>query len=351
MTAPPFRGPESYDPKAIGDDEIVALNALHNVLRAESDPDYPAKPVEDTRSALHHDAPFISWTYWRIRDDSDAVVARGKVGVLEGMDGNEHLAVAEIAVAPGARRRGLGGSLLCRAAQRAAELGRSMIMLNTSSAVPAGDRFCEAVGADLGLEAVANQVLIADLDLDLLSSWIADSVDQADYEIRFWDGPYPNDQLDHMVAVKLAMNDQPFDDLDIDDLEFTAEHLRGIEAMLEARRIDRWTLAAIHSPTGAVAGYTEVFWNPALPHLIQQGDTGVDPAHRGRNLGRRLKAAMAHRIVADRPQATAIRTGNAGSNAPMLKINREMGFTPHHSGRTWQLDVETALEWCTARGT
>ena len=41
-----------------------------------------------------------------------------------------------------------------------------------------------------------------------------------------------------------------------------------------------------------LAGITEVYWNPNRPRLLWQGFTGVAPTHRGRGLGRWLKAEM-----------------------------------------------------------
>ena len=71
--------------------------------------------------------------------------------------------------------------------------------------------------------------------------------------------------------------------------------------------------------------------------LAQQGMTAVDPAYRNRGLGRWLKAAMLEKLMRERPQVRYVRTGNADSNAPMLKINQALGFKPYSSNTQWEL--------------
>jgi hypothetical protein len=56
-------------------------------------------------------------------------------------------------------------------------------------------------------------------------------------------------------------------------------------------------------------------------------------------LGRWLKAAMLERIFEELPQACYVRTGNANSNAPMLRINHELGFRHYISLTFWQMDL------------
>jgi mycothiol synthase len=101
------------------------------------------------------------------------------------------------------------------------------------------------------------------------------------------------------------------------------------------------------SATGNFAGYTEVFWNPNRPEIIGQGMTGVFPEYRNRGLGRWLKAAMLEKIFQERPQARVVRTGNADINAPMLKINTELGFKPYISHCTWQVESAQVAAYLT----
>jgi mycothiol synthase len=98
--------------------------------------------------------------------------------------------------------------------------------------------------------------------------------------------------------------------------------------------------------TGTIVGYTEVFWNARQPETLQEGDTGVLPAHRHHGLGRWLKkAAMLEKVLRERPQVQRVRTGNANSNAAMLSINRELGFKPYKSWTTWQVALDDVLAY------
>ena len=99
--------------------------------------------------------------------------------------------------------------------------------------------------------------------------------------------------------------------------------------------------------SGLFAGFTEVTWHPNRPEILYQEGTGVLPEFQNRGLGRWMKAAMLDQVLGERPQIRRVRTGNADSNAPMLKINIELGFKPYISVRVWKValtQVEAYLD-------
>jgi len=148
-----------------------------------------------------------------------------------------------------------------------------------------------------------------------------------------------------MVALRAVMNTAPRDDLDVEDVRWTETQLRQIETTLAQHQTERWTMYVRHRQSGTIVGYTEVFWNARQPETLQQGDTGVLPAHRHHGLGRWLKAAMLEKVLRERPQVQRVRTGNANSNAAMLSINQELGFKPYKSWTTWQVALEQILAY------
>jgi GNAT superfamily N-acetyltransferase len=66
------------------------------------------------------------------------------------------------------------------------------------------------------------------------------------------------------------------------------------------------------------------------------GGTGVISAYRGRGLGLVLKQYSLGRAAA--AGITRVITQNDGTNAPMLAINRKLGYEPFASGHAWILE-------------
>jgi GNAT superfamily N-acetyltransferase len=207
------------------------------------------------------------------------------------------------------------------------------------------------LGARMGLAAHTNQLDLDDLDRNLLREWIERAQERAEgFELGLWFGPYPEEALEEIAAMKQAINLAPRDNLEMEDFHWTPEILRQIDAAMLQRGDDRWTMYVRETATGAIAGYTEVYWRPERPETLGQGDTAVFPQYRNRGLGRWLKAAMLEKVLPERPQVKRIRTGNADSNAAMLKINTEMGFKPYKSWLNWQVDLERVIDYLGGTG-
>lgn len=339
-----------FDRHTTTESDWIAINALFNRRRAESAPADPPEPLTDTINGFQHRPAMIDAQRWFIWQ-GNSPIATANAAVMQ-VESNQHILEFDLYVRPEWRRHGLATELLKAIVQRAQEKARTMLLANTTSTVPAGAAFLTHIGAHVGLALQENQLLLAAVDRSLLQTWIAKAKARAGaLEIDCWVGALPAGELDALAVMMGAMNSAPRDDLAFDDFVYTPEILRQDDESLVARGIERWFMVVRDPATGVYAGFTEVFWQASAPETMRQGDTGVMPAYRNRGIGRWLKAAMLEKVLTERPQVKTIRTGNAVSNAAMLKINHELGFTLHKTFTVWQVErsiVEAYLQKETA---
>lgn len=183
------------------------------------------------------------------------------------------------------------------------------------------------------------------VDWSLMETWVDRARERAaDYELLFMKSPVDDEHLEAFCRLMLVMNTAPREDYVEDEEVMTPEIWRDLETKMAARGREILTYVARHKPSGRFAGYTNVAYKHLQPDMIEQWDTGVDPAHRNLGLGRWVKAAMALELRKTYPDVRRIDTENAGSNAPMLSINIEMGFKPILVQNVWQGDTAGVRE-------
>jgi GNAT superfamily N-acetyltransferase len=189
-----------------------------------------------------------------------------------------------------------------------------------------------------------SRLVFDEIDWALMESWVARAAERAsDYELLSLPSPIPEEHLQAYCDLMFVMNSAPREDYIEEEEEImTPEIWRDLEAkfIVQGER-ELLTYVARHKPTGEFAGYTNVAYKRLQPDLVEQWDTGVDPKHRNKGLGRWVKAAMALKLREKYPSVRRIDTENAGSNTPMLSINIEMGFKPILIQNVWQGDLAT----------
>jgi GNAT superfamily N-acetyltransferase len=93
---------------------------------------------------------------------------------------------------------------------------------------------------------------------------------------------------------------------------------------------------AQHRTTGEFGGYSELTVSRASPDNAYQWDTLVAPAHRGHRLGGLLKAANLRQLEKTGLAVRRISTWNASVNAPMIRVNEELGAYVSGGGAEWR---------------
>ena len=333
---------EPLDTRTASDSLLHELDDYYVAVEAEDMPGDPPTPRAMRIAEWRNLPDFQRIPRWVLRDGDD--IAGSAVAVYD-LQQNLQNGFARIHVHPQRRRQGLGRVLAGSVLDHLAGEGR----VRVDTWVKHGEVPGETMAADFGMKSVygekRSRLNIAELDLELMRSWVDRAKERAsDYELLYLKSPVPEEHLERLSALSAVMNTAPREDFEEEDEMVTPEMWRDIEDKTAAARGRLHNLVAIHRPTGEYAGYTQIKTQDLQPDLAWQHDTGVDPSHRNRGLGRWLKAAMILRIVADYPSIARVDTFNAGSNAPMLNINVAMGFRPIHLSNAWQGETATALE-------
>jgi RimJ/RimL family protein N-acetyltransferase len=97
----------------------------------------------------------------------------------------------------------------------------------------------------------------------------------------------------------------------------------------------RTVLSAGAVQNGRLVAYTDLNVSLARPQRARQAGTLVLREHRGRRLGALVKAAVLRELAQALPQVGRITTYNSEDNAPMVAVNRALGFVPAGQMSMW----------------
>lgn len=336
-----------FDLREASAEEFMALVTFRNRIRAEQLPDDPPIPASEYLLRMQNISPAMKsyiWVVWNAA--RTAVLASG--GLDYNVNGeNRESANIRMAVLPEFRRRGTGRRLLALIAQRAQRENRRLLFVHTSR-VEAGHKFITRLGATKSLDSNTDQLALSELDTEEVKGWLENaSARVSGFELLFWSGIYPEEHIKAIAELHNVINHQPRGALEIEDINFTPEHVRVIEYRAFNNGAKRWSLCAREKATGKFAGFTQVYWHPNRPALLQQSFTGVFPEYRNRGLGRWLKLAMLEKVMRERPEVKFIRTDNAHSNAAIRRVNALLGFKPYSSNCLWQIETSKVIEHLT----
>ncbi|MFQ5552727.1 MAG: GNAT family N-acetyltransferase [Thermoplasmata archaeon] len=343
----------SFEPSPASPKEWARYHAYRRLRHQETDPDDPI--IDDASVEALWKRPDPQVTTLRF-----AVLERGKpetqIGHLDfsvfkedgpSYEGNEHLALANIALLQPYRRQGFGKELLAKAAELTESHGKSRLM--GSSNEEDGKAFAQALGADTALEGLENRLALGGVDWGMVEGWAAEGPERSPMSTVHWYTNHIDDALleDYCKFYTEVFNQQPFGQLDLNALVFDPENFRDREARV-ADVGGSWITALTTEEGGDISGMTEMFYLPDRETMIGQGLTGVKEKYRGRGLGKWLKAAMLLQVRDELPQVNIVHTGNATENEAMLSINRRLGFEMYKESENFQITLGALQEYLSA---
>ncbi len=317
---------------------------------AEEEPGDPLPPRDVTRQGLElmPQNPMFHQHLLFARDESGKIIGVAVYGVpREGgpnYESGKHMAITFCYVTPSARRQGVAKTLLKEVVQRLLEK-ESVTLVQGDSITEEGDAFAGRFGGQQALRSMENRLYHTDIDWGMVNRWNEEGPQKAQgAQIVTTVGLPGEEDIDAFARVFTeTFNQQPMEDLEGLESNFTPEKLREQEALFEKREQEH-IVKYSREPDGAISGLTDIVYNPKLPHRVNQLLTGVQESYRGRGLGKWLKANMLLEIKERYPDFQFIMTGNANTNAPMLSINNRLGFKLHKQATLYKVSLEELKE-------
>jgi GNAT superfamily N-acetyltransferase len=163
-----------------------------------------------------------------------------------------------------------------------------------------------------------------------------------DYRIVRWTGRTPEKWLAHKALLHQRMStDAPAAGLQVSEEAWDEDRVRAMDDRWEGNPRTILTVAAEHTPTGILAGFTVLSVPTEVERPVEQDDTLVLREHRGHRLGMLLKAANLRYLAETHPGHPAVTTFNAEENRPMLDVNEALGFVAVGYGGGWRREEGT----------
>jgi RimJ/RimL family protein N-acetyltransferase len=239
---------------------------------------------------------------------------------------NLDLAWLGLAVHPEHRRRGHGTAAMEQLLGIAGDMGRSLAGIDAWED-PGTAAFAELTGFERRSQAINRRMHVDEIDLAEVRRLRDEAgTTAASYELMRIPGRTPDDLLEAVSEMTVAINDAPLDDLEMEDEAYPPERIRAYEDAQLTSGYRFYRLVARHRESGELAGHTVVSVDGDQPADAEQHDTSVVRAHRGHRLGLLLKAEMVLWLAEDEPQVTSVDTWNAESNEHMISVNDALGY-------------------------
>ncbi|MBD3191269.1 MAG: GNAT family N-acetyltransferase [Candidatus Heimdallarchaeota archaeon] len=304
------------------------LEFYFNYLK-ERDPDDPLPSKDYIKHRYRKKTPqwvFKRWIVFNKGSKDKIIAASSCVYTVTGATialKKKDRARIRIIVAKNFRNQGIGTKLLKIITSELQKTNKRVI--ETTTSFDSGRRFCEKFDGKLITESTESRLYLRRVDWRLINQWrIENQQRNPEVSIELFT-KIPEKDIEEFCELYTEVTKQEPSEKDY-QLIMTPELRRQREQQWEQENII-WETMITRESTGAISGITEIsIYQKGLPTNAYQGFTGVREKYRGRGLGKWLKAEMLTHIQNNYPKVKLVITDNTNINAPMLSINRRMGF-------------------------
>jgi mycothiol synthase len=331
--------PAPIDPISAPKDFWTRYHAFRRDRQKASRPDDPVRGDAEEETSMKRPDPF------QFRDRFEVHAGGRMLGLFTGWTvkpespeyaTNKHLYDTDLYVLPEHRRQGIGSSFLPVIVEVMEGHGCTTVGFWVEE--ESGHAFMRRVQAQPKMSSIESRLKVSEVDWPMLDLWVEEGQARSPQtRLETYDGRIPEAMwADYAPQLSSMLNTIPFEDIDHGDIVITPEQFREWYARMDITGEQMHTVM-VREPDGLISGVTDTLWAPFHRTIVYQQFTGVRPDARGRGLGKWIKAAMLLHVRELYPDLQWVSTDNAGSNAPMLKINRAMGFKAYRNGKYYQV--------------
>jgi len=334
-----------FEPMTSSEVEWKQFHEYRRLKNKETNPDDPISSNESVEKSIKASIQNLEAEVYLtniINNKSDKIIGDIVYAVITehspSYEGTKHLAQFNIYLLKDYRRQGIGTQALKLVYDFATDKKKALLITGTDE--DDGRSFLNKIGAQIALSGVENRLRLSEVDWQMVSTWEQEGQKRSpDTKIEVYN-IVPDEIIEPFCKVLTEIiNQQPLGSLDVGEIIITPETLKEQDTMFE--KMGRIQLQMITlEPSGEISGITQMRYNPERETMITQLMTGVQEKHRGRGLGKWLKAYMLKKVKEEFPKVEIVTTGNATTNAPMLSINDRLGFKKHKETVSAQITLE-----------
>lgn len=316
-------------------------------------PDMPLMSDDEFVRTLQREEPLVQHHRWTAATPDGEPVGNLLASIRRpgspGADEHAALADAWCYVLPAWRRRGIAARMLGTLHGFLQAQGRTLVTVQAHD--PAAWAWLASMGAEPRLATVQNRLPFERVDDALLQRW-RDVPAIAARGLR-WELHADRVPLDRLAQL-LPVIDRLFRDVPLGTLEGPPVHqeledFRSWYADMDARGGAHHVVLLLDA-AGDVAALSIGSWDARTPEVLWQKLTTTDRRWRGLGLAKAVKAALLLGARELHPTLRRAITFNAEVNAPMLAVNRQMGYEVHRREAFYQVPREAIGAWLAARG-